>query len=308
MDPYVINMPQILRWILVNVLIVPTRAKASTAAYRSIWPDASEPAPLIRHSQALAKALEDTLNDSESFSVALAFRYGKPDIRRALKQFESESVEEILVLPQYPHHADSTRTTSIEKVKTELEKSNLTVPLRILEPFYREPAYIAALADVCREHMEEQTDHLLFSFHGLPEQHILDADPQQNHCLKNDCCETPSLAHNTCYRHQVYTTAKLVAQSLNIQNFSVSFQSRLGRQQWLRPYTDQVLHELPKTCKNIAVICPAFTADNLETLEEMDMRGRETFLRAGGVNFTLIPCLNQNPLYVQYLANWCKQS
>ncbi len=315
MDPFVINLPYVLRWVLVNVLIVPFRSKSSAEAYRAIWLNDSDPAPLIKYSKELVKAFTLMLDQRQhlknDFRVALAFRYGNPSLASALKELLSEGVEEILLLPQYPHHADSTRTTSIEKVKSELASLGVSPNLGVLPAFYKDPAYIAALVQTCRDNVPENTDHLLFSFHGLPEQHILDAGKPYNHCLKENCCQTPSPAHATCYRHQVYTTAKLVAESLGIESYSVCFQSRLGRQQWLRPYTDHVLQSLPKSAgelppsKNIAVICPAFTADNLETLEEIDIRGRQLFMQAGGKSFTLVPCLNDNPTFVKLLVDWC---
>ncbi|MBV1906575.1 MAG: ferrochelatase [Pseudomonadales bacterium] len=309
MDPFVVNLPRVLRWLLVKLIIVPFRSKKSAAAYQAIWPNPAQEAPLIQHTRALGESLLSTLENPQGYSLAIAMRYGQPSIEEALTQLINQQVEEIYLLPQYPHHADSTRTTSINAVAQTLRKLNAKPKLHTLPPFYRDPKYIAALVQDCQKYLPDNIDHLLFSFHGLPEQHIRNADPTGSHCLSENCCDTPSKAHAYCYRHQVYATAKLVAQALGIDNYSVSFQSRLGRQQWLTPYTDQVLKDLPEDkhhpCKNIAVICPAFTVDNLETLEEIDIRGREIFTKAGGLQFTMIPCLNQNAEYVKFLAEWC---
>jgi len=182
----------------------------------------------------------------------------------------------------------------------------------VLPPFYDRRDYIAAQAALIREHLTESWDHLLLSYHGLPERHLTRADPTGNHCLQRpDCCTTPSPAHATCYRHQcLETTAKLAqALSLSQDQYTTSFQSRLGRLPWLTPYTDQVLQGLPgKGVSDLVVACPAFVADNLETLEEIGLAGRETFLAAGGATFTLVPCLNSRPDWVAALASWCRMA
>ena len=181
----------------------------------------------------------------------------------------------------------------------------------VIEPFYQAAEHTKAWGENIRHHLPEQWDHLLFSYHGLPERHLTKTDPTNQHCLQQaNCCEVDSIAHKTCYRHQVFVTSKEIASYLEIpeEKHSVSFQSRLGRIPWLTPYTDQVLEAMPSQgIKHVAVACPAFVVDNLETLEEMGMQGEETFLAAGGESFTLIPCVNDDDLWVEGLAALCLQ-
>lgn len=234
-------------------------------------------------------------------------RYGEPGIEQAMESLRARGVRELLLVPLYPQHADSTVTTTVERVRA-LAAGALQI--EVLAPFYDRADYVSALADTVREHLPSRWDHLLLSYHGLPERHITRADPTGNHCLKTaDCCRTPSPAHATCYRHQCYRTSELLAAALGVSEdrWSVSFQSRLGRLPWLAPYTDQVLGELPaRGVRDLVVACPAFVADNLETLEEIGMAGRETFMASGGESYTLAPCLNARPDWVALLARWCQ--
>jgi ferrochelatase len=303
-DPYVINLPTPLRQILVRGLILPFRPKRSAEAYEKIW-DAAGPgtgSPLLHYSRALEEALGNRLDD---VPVEMAMRYGSPGIGPAIERLLATGVTRLKLLCLYPHHADSTRQTTIEAVSDKLPGD---VTLDVVPPFFDDPDYLAVQADVIRRHLPEHWDHLLLSYHGLPEAHLKRADPTGSHCLaREDCCEVPSSAHATCYRHQVRVTSKRLAEilELNANQWSASYQSRLGRLPWLSPYTDQVLAELPgRGVRRLAVACPAFVADNLETLEEIGMAGREIFLEAGGESFTLIPCLNTDPDWVSVLQRW----
>ena len=309
MDPYVLDVPWILRRVIVSCLILPFRPGRSAAAYASIWEP--EGSPLLLHS----RALETSLANHFPFACALAMRYGEPSIENKLKELRDQGVRDLLLVPLYPQHADSTRTTSIEAVQKLLSINNNEtgdMRVRVLAPFFDRPGYINSLAAIIEEGLTRQWDHLLLSYHGLPERHITRADPTRNHCLQsNNCCANPSPAHDTCYRHQSYRTSKLLAERLQIPDdrYSVSFQSRLGRLPWLTPYTDELLQQLPsRGVKHLVVACPAFIADNLETLEEIGIRGRATFLAAGGTELTLIPCLNDNADWVKALAHWCRES
>jgi len=194
-------------------------------------------------------------------------------------------------------------------VAAELARLDRRVRLNVLPPFFDDPDYIEVLADSIRRTMPDKSQLLLFSYHGLPERHVTSADPTRQHCLRSpDCCERASPAHATCYRHQVLATSRAVAARLDLtgEQWRVSFQSRLGRLPWLRPYTDHVLQRLPaEGIKRLTVVCPAFVADNLETLEEIGMTGRERFLAAGGEALTLVPCLNDSPKWVDTIAKWC---
>lgn len=308
-DPHVIDLPALLRQLLLRLVILPTRPRRSAEAYRQIW-DAAGPgtgSPLLHYSEALRAALAARLPRTP---VALAMRYGQPTIREALAGLTGQGATEILLLALYPQHADSTRATTIEAVQASLPGG---VRLSVVPPFHADPDYLRVQSEHIRTHLpagfREQGDHLLLSYHGLPERHLTRADPTGGHCLKHpDCCETPSPAHATCYRHQVRYTSRGIAERLGLaaDQYTVSYQSRLGRLPWLRPYTDETLRELPtRGVRRLAVACPAFVADNLETLEEIGMAGQELFLGAGGESFQLIPCLNDAAEWVDVVAGWC---
>jgi len=222
-----------------------------------------------------------------------------------LQNLIDQGVQEVLLISLFPHYAMSSYETAVERVKELLLAMAPQISLQVTPPYYADPDYIAALTASTSEYLEQDYDHLLFSFHGLPERHLRKSDTTGCHCLKaRNCCETPSPAHATCYRAQCFQTVKAFAARAAIPEgkSSVAFQSRLGRDPWLQPYTDQELIRLAESgVKKLVVICPAFVTDCLETLEEMGLRGRETFLAAGGQEFTLIPCLNTHPLWLAFL-------
>lgn len=298
MDPRVIDLPWPLRRLIVSAFVLPTRPKATSAAYASIWTE--QGSPLKVHTRALAEGLEAALDEP----VRWAMRYGSPSIEEALIELADAGVRQLRLLPLYPHYAMSTTETSIHEAQRVITAQRLDLSLEPLLNFHDDPNYIAALAAVTAEYLEPD-DHLLFSYHGVPERHLRRTDPTRQHCLSRpDCCELPSPAHDFCYRHQVMTTSRLVAEKLGLpaERWEVSFQSRLGRAKWIEPYTDQVLAALPgRGIRRLAVVCPAFVADNLETLEEIGMQGRETFLEAGGEHFKLIPCLNDRQEWIDAL-------
>ena len=303
MDPYVLDVPWPLRRLIVSAFILPFRPKRSAAAYASIWNE--QGSPLLHHTEQLGKGLAE----KSGVHCLVAMRYGAPSIAEAVNRLQAGGCEEVLLAPLFPQHADATRTTAIEAVRKRLPVGG--VRLEILPPFHARKDYIACQAQLVRRHLPEDWDHLLLSHHGLPERHLTKADPTAGHCLATaDCCKRPSPAHATCYRHQCYASAKALIHSLDLpaHRVSVSFQSRLGRLPWLRPYTDQRLAELPaQGVRRLAVYCPSFVADNLETLEEIGIQGRETFLAAGGEALTLIPCLNAFPKWVEVLAGWVNE-
>ena len=306
MDPFVIDSPWLVRRLVVSCFILPFRPRRSAKAYRSIWRQNGSGAPLLAHSEALHAAL----TRQSSAPISLAMRYGSPSIEAGVAELVEEGVDEILLMALYPQHADSTRTTTVARVRSALAQHNRSVALRVLPPFYDSGAYLDVLAEHTRQHLPQDIQLLLVSYHGLPERHITRADATGAHCLKvPNCCELPSEAHATCYRHQAYATSAALAERLNLppDQIATSFQSRLGRLPWLEPYTDVMLRELPRRgITRIAVTAPAFVADNLETLEELDIRGREQFAAAGGESFTLLPCLNDNPAWVELLAEWSR--
>ena len=233
-------------------------------------------------------------------------RYQNPSIESAVAKLAALGVEDLLLIPLFPHYAMSSYQTAVERVRTVVARLAPQVQLQVVPPFYDHPDYIKALTASAAERLARDYDHLLFSFHGVPERHLRKSDPTCGHCLASDnCCQTPGPAHATCYRAQCFRTVEAFAAQAQVTRYSVAFQSRLGKDPWLRPFTDQELVRLAQDgVRKLLVICPAFVSDCLETLEEIGLRGRETFLRAGGDEFTLIPCLNEHPLWIAALENW----
>jgi len=302
MDGRVIDSPLLLRALLVKGIIVPFRAPKSAAAYRSIW--TKDGSPLI----VISKQLQGALQAQVEEPVALAMRYGSPAPWTAFDELlaKQPDLEEVVLVPLYPHYAMSSYETAVEYAKKIHLKGKYKFRLRVLPPFYNDADYIDALVDSIKPYLNKAYDKIVFSYHGIPERHIQKSDPTGKHCLAFkdgvNCCAKESEAHKTCYRHQCIVTTELAAKALNIPSEKVefSFQSRLGRDEWLKPYTAVRLAEWPKEgVKRVLVLCPAFVSDCLETLEEMGEEGREIFLHAGGEEFTLIPCLNVHPAWVQ---------
>lgn len=306
MDPYVIQLPWLLRRLIVSLFVLPKRPRDSAHAYASVWTENGS--PLICLSQQLQAAVQRQVD----VPVGLAMRYGNPSIEaELLKLAAMPGITEVLYIPLYPHHADSTVTTSVAEAERVIAEHQLDLKLQVLPPFYQQPDYIQALAKSTEARLQQPDyDHILFSYHGLPEAHLTKADPTGNHCLKQaDCCAKPSAAHATCYRHQVVRTTELLVEALRIpaDKYTLTFQSRLGRAKWLEPSTVDTLQRLAASgTRRVLVLCPAFVTDCLETLEEIAMQGEEVFKAAGGESLELIPCLNDHPAWVETLSHWCQ--
>lgn len=305
MDPHVIDVPWAVRRLIVS-MILRKRPALSAAAYRSIWWD--EGSPLLVVSQRLQAQMAARWNAS----VELAMRYGEPSIEHALLDLVEKGAQHITLVPLYPQFAASTVTTVLDEVRRVVTRRRLHLTLDVVPPFYDQPEYISALAQSIRPHLDHGFDHLLLSYHGLPERHIRKADPTGKHCLCSaDCCDCAAgKVLDNCYRAQCVRTSRSVTDVLRLprERWSMAFQSRLGRAKWIEPYTDVVLAQLAaRGVKRLAVACPAFVADCIETLEEIGMRGRETFRAAGGEELTLIPCLNDQPQWIDALASICRR-
>ncbi len=300
LDERVIDAPAPIRNFVVRGLILPTRPKQSAAAYARVWTD--EGSPLIVTSM----QQRELLSEGRDFPVELAMRYGTPSIEAAITRLRKAGVTDLFILPLYPHYAMSSYETVLVRVTEEIAAQNWQVKTSILQPFYQDEDYISAMAEKARPYLEDDFDMLLFSYHGIPERHLRKSDPSHAHCLTvPDCCATCHPAHATCYRHQCFATTRALTAALGIpeEKTFVSFQSRLGRDPWLTPYTDKMLEEFPKKgIKRLRVLCPAFVADCLETLEEISMEGKEEFLKAGGEDFVQIPCLNDHPAFIKMLS------
>jgi len=305
MDGRVIDVPYLLRLLIVKGFVVPFRAPKSAEAYSTIW--TKEGSPLV----VLTKQLQTAMQQHVEEPIEIAMRYGSPSPKEAFDNLlkQNPAIEEVIAIPLYPHYAMASYETAVEYAKEIYSTNNYSFKLSFIKPFYDEANYINAMVENMKPYLNEPYDHILFSYHGIPARHLKKVDPTGGHCMKaNDCCNVNSAAHKTCYRHQCFETTRLVTQALNIpkEKFSISFQSRLGKG-WLEPFTDVRLEQMPKEgIKKLLIASPAFVSDCLETLEELEERGKETFIEAGGETYKMIPCLNVHPLWVETLEKWVK--
>jgi protoporphyrin/coproporphyrin ferrochelatase len=303
-DERVIDKPDnpFLRSILVNQLIIPKRVRNSAHAYEQVW--TKEGSPLLVVSQRVRDKLATALGPDTP--VYLAMRYGHPSIASVITKIAAEGVDELLLFPQYPHYAMSSWETVVVRVMAEAVRQAPRLRVSMVQPFYADPDYVEVLQTVAAPYLAQPHDYVLFSYHGLPERHMRKADSSRGHCLTvPECCDTCVPAHATCYRAQCFaTTRALVARAgIPAAKHSISFQSRLGGEPWLSPYTDYEFKRLPSVgVKTLLVLSPAFTADCLETLEELQQQGRDTFIGAGGLSFQQIPCPNDHPAFIDFLA------
>ena len=306
MDERVIDLPQALRTFLVKGIILNTRPKKSAKAYKKIWWE--EGSPLI----VLSKRLQQAVQSRVSIPVELAMRYGSPSIEEGIKQLVDQGVDEIMLIPLYPQFAMATTETILVLAEEIRAQYYPHVSFTILPPFYNHPDYVRVLSESILEDLKDKEwEHLLFSYHGVPERHIRKSDVTKSHCkMDKSCCQTASKAHQYCYRHQCYETTRLVAEYLELKEgtYSTSFQSRLGVDPWLQPYTDQTVARFAKSgVKNMAIATPAFVSDCLETLEEIGMEAAEDFEEKGGEKLHVIPCINDRSDWVNVMSRWIDQ-
>jgi ferrochelatase len=313
MDKYVIDAPYLVRKMIVEGFILPFRPRASAAKYRTIWWEEGSPLLVLskRFHALFSKHIASTLGKEFGFeaeNVRLAMRYGNPSIEQEIRAFQADGVREVTLVPMYPHYAMSTITTVADEA--ERIAADCGIRLTTIPPFYQHPAYINALVESAKPYLAEDYDHVVMSYHGIPLRHLTKTDCTGEHCLKvQDCCiaqgTTAEKAHSVCYRHQTQVTTRLFADALGIpsEKLSLTYQSRLAGDKWMQPYTDKTLKALAEQgVKRCVVLCPAFVADCLETLEEIAEEGKEIFLEHGGVEFVLVPCLNDSPDSVRALG------
>ncbi|WP_372793848.1 ferrochelatase [Lutibacter sp.] len=303
MDERVIDMSYIPRLLLVKGIILNTRPKKSAAAYKKIW--WNEGSPLI----VLSERLHKKVQENSEIPVELAMRYGNPSIESGIEKLEAQGVTEILIIPLYPQFAMATTETIVVLAEKIIKKQFPHIKLTDVPAFYNKVDYVQVLSNSIKKELDIlKPEHLLFSYHGVPERHIKKSDVTKSHCkIDGSCCNTPSAAHEFCYRHQCYETTKLVAEKLNLKEgfYSTSFQSRLGRDPWLQPYTDKTIDNFARNgIHNLAVVTPAFVSDCLETLEEIGMEAKHSFIENGGTTFNTIPCLNDNDDWAETVSNW----
>lgn len=300
-DERVLDLPAPFRWLLLEGIILPRRPKRSAHAYASIWQ--KDGSPLILTSRSVRDKLAASLG--ADVPVYLAMRYGKPSIASIIQRIIADGVDDVLLIPQYPHYAMSSWETVVVKVYEEAARQSPRLRVTTVQPFYEDPDYVDALVESARPYLDQPHDYVLFSYHGIPVRHLRKADSSKAHCtIVADCCSTCSPVQSTCYRAQCLKTTAAFARRAGLTpgKYSVSFQSRLAGEPWLTPYTDVELKRLPGTgAKRLLVLSPAFVADCLETLEEIAVEGKETFLTAGGESFKQVPCLNDHPAYISLL-------
>lgn len=308
MDPYVIDIPTLARVLLVYGIILPFRPKKSAEAYEKIFTERGS--PLMFHLLDLSGKVSRELA-SQSIEVYPTMRYGNPSVASALAQAKKDGVTSLTVLPLYPQYSLAATESSLAKVREEAARAGFEGQLSHVPAFYDARSFILAFSEVYRATQSDfAPDHVLFSFHGIPERHIHKAAVSENYCLATpNCCDSMSEKNGNCYRAQCFATARALAMELGMSRqdegvrYSVAFQSRLGRTPWIRPYTDEVIPELAKNgVRKLAVFCPAFVSDCLETIEEIGMRGKESFLEAGGIELRLVPSLNSSDAWARAIG------
>ena len=306
MDRFVIDVPYLLRALLVRGIILRRRPARSAKAYARIWWD--EGSPLI----VLSRRMQQRLKPLVDMPVALGMRYGQPSMLSALQELDQQGVTEVLLIPLYPQHALAS-TVTVTVLAEELRQQHFShITLTIVGAFYNRPGYIRSLANSIRKELDTfEWDHLLFSYHGIPERHIRKTDVTKSHCrIDATCCVTPSPAHEFCYRHQCHETTRRVVEHLGVPEgkYSQSYQSRLVGDKWLEPYTDVEVNKLAERgVRNLAVVTPAFVTDCLETLEEIGLEASHQFREHGGQDFHTIPCLNDGDDWVRTVSDWINE-
>lgn len=300
-DDRVLDTPKLIQQFVLKCFILPRRPKQSAHAYSQVWRPEGSPLMVI------SRQVQARLQARVEIPVYLAMRYGTPSIPDVLQTMADDGMEEVFLVPLYPHYAMSSYETVVARVHEVVAARHPGLRVTTQQPFYDHPDYIEALYQKSRTHLEAGFDHLLFSYHGIPVRHLRKADSSKAHCTHvPDCCATCSPAHATCYKAQCLKTTAALAEraGLSPDHYSVSFQSRLAGEPWLQPYTDHELIRLGQEgCGRLLVITPAFVSDCLETLEEIAMAGRDSFLESGGKSFTHIPCLNDHPDWIRFLES-----
>lgn len=298
MDEDIINIPWPIRWILVHFIIVPKRASASAENYKKIWTD--QGSPLLTYTKSFAEKLQIELGDS--YAVEFGMSYSEPSIEEALKRLQAKGVDKVLVAPMYPQFAQATTGSAHKAFKKAYKNLALNTPYQMIEDFYATPEFIKTQAQIARTHFQKSYDHYVFSFHGLPESQI----KRDSQCkLSADCCSLQTSCDRRCYRAQCFKTANLLAKEMNLgdEKWTVTFQSRLGKTEWIKPYTDATVEKLAQSgTRRLAMLSPAFVTDCIETLEELAIGVQESFLHHGGSEFSLSPCVNDHDTWVQGFA------
>ncbi len=308
MDEYIISMPYLFRALLVKGLIVPTRTKYSAKNYETIWDKEAQSFPLIQNTAKIAQQLSSEIRKP----VALAMRYGEPSMDKALKELKAIAPKKVIVLPLYPHYTQSSFGTAIRHCIKRNKALGLGLNLKIAKAFYNEQSYRQALAESIKPYLKKNFDKLIVSMHGIPISHLETACREKNayhkHCLERVHSQTEA---EQCYRLHCETSVQYLKEDLELsdEQIELAYQSRIGHTEWIKPYLAERILDLPKeNCKKILVVCPGFVCDCLETLQEIDITYRKTFLDNGGTSFTYIPCLNSSPSFIETLRKIISQN
>ncbi len=307
-DPRVLDIPAAVRWGLLRGVILPFRSRSSARAYASVWTERGS--PLLVHSRDLQSALGKELG--EGWVVELGMRYGNPGIAGAVERLAAADVERVVLFPLFPHYASSSAGSALERALAEIGAAWNVADVATVPAFYDDPGFVGAVAEVAREPLARGFDHVLLSYHGLPERQVRKSDPTGAHCLAREgCCDAIGAANRRCYRAQCYATSRALAAALDLapERHSTAFQSRLLRDPWIRPFTDEVLPELrARGVRRLAVLCPSFVADCLETVEEIGIRAVEQWRELGGEHLELVPCPNAAPAWVEAAASLARRA
>jgi len=299
-DGRVIDIPFLFRKLLVNLIIVPFRAGKSAEMYRRLW--TRNGSPIIYNSRKLSVKLQKNLADK--YEVFMAMRYGNPSMNTILAKIEEKNFQKIIILPLFPQYASSTNGTIIEKALKIIQNRNYIPKLKIISEFYQNPLFIQAWTEKIKQTQFEQYEHILFSYHGLPERHV-ERTHQNKSCSEFNCTMEINENNSACYRAQCYENTRLIAQKLNLseKNYTVCFQSRFGKH-WLSPFTEDLVMEKAKSgIKKLLVVPMSFVADCLETIVEIDAEYSELFIKNGGKELKMVKSLNDDDLWVESLKD-----
>ncbi len=300
MDGRVIDIPYLQRWALINLIIAPFRAPQSAKGYQQLW--TKEGSPLKIYGYQVTDLLQKALGPD--YQVVLGMRYQSPSMRSALEQFKGKGLKEIIVIPLYPQYASASTGSTHEKLMDEIKSWEVIPTIKMVSQFFEHPLFIKAFATLGKKYMSQaKYDHILFSYHGLPERQILKASCD-GYCRLGDCCNTYHSKNQYCYRAQCFATTRLLAKELNLKEdqYTICFQSRLGKDPWVKPYTDEVINNLvSRKIKNVLVFSPAFVADCLETTVEIGIEYSHQFKNLGGERWQLVESLNSSPEWIACL-------
>ena len=300
MDGRVIDIPYLQRWLLVNLIIAPFRSPQSAKGYEQLW--TKDGSPLKVYGFQVADLVQKALGPD--YQVVFGMRYQNPSLKSALEQFKDKGLKELIVIPMYPQYASASTGSTHEKLMDEIKSWEVIPTIKVISQFFSHPLFIKAFADLGKKYLAEaKYDHVLFSYHGLPERQILKAS-SDNYCRLGDCCNTYHSKNQYCYRAQCFATTRLLVKELGLTDnqHTVCFQSRLGKEPWIKPYTDEVITDLAKRrIKHVLVFSPAFVADCLETTVEIGMEYQHLFKSLGGERWQLVESLNTSPTWIECL-------